>query len=55
MADRSISDVDKAAWLKVVQSWLRLIRKKPLSTQQTEFDAQKKAHGTGQDNSESSH
>jgi hypothetical protein len=54
-ADRSTtSEMDKAAWLRVAQDWLSLIRG-PKRTKQDKFDAAAKAQVTGQDDSESSH
>jgi hypothetical protein len=54
-ADRStISDVDKASWLRIAQGWLALIRR-PAPTEQESFDENTKARGTGQDNSKGSH
>lgn len=54
MADRARSDVDRAAWLRIAQGWLGLIRK-PLETAEEKFDAQARKDGTGQDDSKSSH
>jgi hypothetical protein len=54
-ADRSTtSEMDKAAWLRVAQGWLSLIRG-PKRTEQDKFDDVAKAQGTGQDDSKSSH
>ena len=46
-ADRSISDLDRASWLRIAQSWLSLIRVK--LTGQEEFDVETRKRGTGQD------
>ncbi|MDO8877882.1 MAG: hypothetical protein Q8M24_21755 [Pseudolabrys sp.] len=53
-ANNAETDGDRAAWLRVVQSWLGLIRSQP-QTKQENFDAKAKAQGTGQGNSGSSH
>jgi hypothetical protein len=42
------SELDRAAWLRVAQGWLSLLRKRPQSDEEA-FDAQTKAKGTGQD------
>lgn len=52
-SDRAVSAVDKAAWLRIAQGWLALIRR-PKQTEQETFDAEVKAHGTGQDTSDKS-
>ena len=51
-ADRSISDLDRASWLRIAQSWLSLIRVK--LTGQEEFDLETRKRGTGQDVSDRS-
>ena len=38
-ADRTVSDVDREAWLRVARGWLALIRKSPIP----ENDRNKKA------------
>ena len=38
-------------WLRVAQGWLSLLRKRPQSDEEA-FDAQNKAKGTGQDDTE---
>lgn len=53
-SNNSKTDGDRAAWLRVAQSWLGLIRGEPL-TKQENFDARTKAQGTGQEDSGSSH
>jgi hypothetical protein len=53
-ADKSSSDLDRAAWLRIAEGWLHLIRKRPKTAEQS-FDDTAKARGTGQDDSESSH
>ena len=47
------NELDRAAWLRVAQGWLSLLRKRPQSDEKA-FDAQTKAKGTGQDDSQSS-
>ncbi len=47
------NDIDRAAWLRIAQGWLSLLHKRPQSDEEA-FDAQSKAKGTGQDDSESS-
>ena len=51
-AKSAANDLDRAAWLRVAQGWLSLLRKRPQSDEEA-FDAQTKAKGTGQDDSES--
>jgi hypothetical protein len=53
-ADRAISDTDKAAWLRIAQGWLALIRR-PKQTEQDSFEANAKTRSTGQDDSKGSH
>jgi hypothetical protein len=48
------NDLDRESWLRVSQGWLSLLKKRPQSDE-TAFDAESKAEGTGQDSSESSH
>jgi hypothetical protein len=52
-AQLAINDLDRAAWQRVAQSWLSLMHKLPQSDEEA-FNAQSKAKGTGQDDSESS-
>jgi hypothetical protein len=52
--DRATSDLDRAAWLRIAQGSLQLIRKRPKMAEES-FDDTAKARGTGQDDSESSH
>jgi hypothetical protein len=47
------SDMDREAWLRIAQGWMSLLRKRPQSDEEA-FDAQTKAKGTGQDDSQSS-
>ena len=53
-ADKAISDVDKAAWLKVAQGWLELIRR-PKQFASDKFDNQERIEGTHQKRSEAEH
>jgi hypothetical protein len=46
------SELDRAAWLRVAQGWLGLLRKRPQSDE--EARSQNKAKDTGQDDSQSS-
>ena len=52
-ADRSISEVDRASWLRIAQSWLGLIKSRERSGQE-DFDDAAKERGTGQDVSKDS-
>ena len=54
LADRTQNPNDKAAWLRIAQGWMDMLPKPKQSAGQR-FDAQTKAKGTGQDDSESSH
>jgi hypothetical protein len=53
-ADKATTDHDRAAWLRVVQGWLSMIRRRPQSDED-KFDAGAKARGTGQQRSDESH
>ncbi|MEZ2148216.1 hypothetical protein AAE026_39005 [Bradyrhizobium sp. DN5] len=44
---------DRAAWLRVAQGYLSLIRKRPQSEEQA-FEARSRAEGTGQPRSDAS-
>ena len=46
-ADRSLSGVDRASWLRIAQSWLSLIRGK--LTAEEAFDRDERDRGTHQD------
>ena len=46
--------LDRAAWLRVAQGWLGLLHKRPQSDEEAAFNAQSKAKGTGQEDSEAS-
>jgi hypothetical protein len=52
-ADRALSDVNRAAWLRIAQGWLSMIRSRP-QTAQEKFDQVVSEKGTGQDQSKSS-
>ena len=52
-ADRTISVVDKASWLRIAQGWLALISR-PKQADREAFDAVAKALGTGQETSDKS-
>ena len=54
MADQSRNNSDKASWLRIAQSYLEMLPK-PRRTAEQRFDAQTKAKGTGQEDSEVSH
>ena len=45
---------DKAAWLRIAQGWLSMVRK-PKPTDAVKFQQAVDQHGTQQDDSESSH
>jgi hypothetical protein len=53
MADRARGDVDRAAWLRIAQGWLGMIRSRP-QTAQEDFDQAVSEKGTGQDENKSS-
>jgi hypothetical protein len=44
MADRARNDADRSSWLRIAQSWLRMIPDTP----EEKFDAEAEARGTGQ-------
>jgi hypothetical protein len=48
-ADNARNEDDCAAWLRVAQGWLSLIRRRPQSEE--DFDARSRTVGTGQLNS----
>jgi hypothetical protein len=57
MAGGSRNETDRESWLKMSESWLRMVRGTKRSAQERAsdaFDAQQSKHGTGQDDSESS-
>lgn len=53
-ANSAQTDRDRAAWLRIAQSWLSLVRRQP-KTNLENFDVKTKAQGTGQKESGSSH
>jgi hypothetical protein len=53
-ADRTVSENDRAAWLRIAQSWLGLV-KKPLRTKPEAFNDRVEADGTKQEKSTKAH
>ena len=53
-ADRTVSENDRAAWLRIAQSWLGLV-KKPLRTKTEAFNDRVEADGTKQEKSTKAH
>jgi hypothetical protein len=51
-ADRTVSLVDREAWLRVAQGWLSLLKKPPQILEET-FDEALADKGTGQDDTKS--
>jgi hypothetical protein len=49
------SEAEKVAWLKLAESWLRVMRTQAELSPDEQFDAALTASGTGQDRSETSH
>ena len=47
-AERSVSDLDRASWLRIAQSWLRLIKSDKASREEA-FDEAERKQGTHQD------
>lgn len=54
LTDKSLRPSDKAAWLRIAQSWLRLLRSDGPTPEQR-FDEAAKTQGTGQDDSDAAH
>ena len=52
MADRAISDENRAAWLRVAQGWLSLIKGPPRTAEQV-FDDETRERRTGRSSNES--
>jgi hypothetical protein len=52
-ADRAVSDIDRANWLRIAQSWMALIRGRQRSAEEA-FDDEARDQGTGQDISKGS-
>lgn len=52
-ADRTLSDDDRASWLRVAQGWLSLLPKRPQPDADS-FEARAKSEGTGQPDSDAS-
>jgi hypothetical protein len=44
---------EREAWLRIAQGWMSMVRKRPQTATES-FDAQSKAVGTGQEDSEAS-
>jgi hypothetical protein len=58
MADASRNETDKESWLKMSESWLRMVRGTKRRAQERAsdaFDAHHSKRGTGQDDSGASH
>jgi hypothetical protein len=53
-ADKAKTDQDRAAWLKVAEGWLGLLRKRP-QTAEEQFEEVAHTQGTGQDPSSEAH
>jgi hypothetical protein len=53
-AQRAISDLDRAAWLRIAQGWVSMVRSRPQIPQES-FDQEVSDEGTGQDESKSPH
>ena len=53
-ARSALSELDREQWLRIAQGWMSMLRKRPQFDEQA-FDAESKAKGAGQDDSESSH
>ena len=54
MADRSISNIDKEAWLRIARGFMDLVRK-PLRTKTENFADEVEKRGTDQEPSTGSH
>jgi hypothetical protein len=52
-ADKARNDLDRAAWLRIAQGWLSMVRRHPRSAEEA-FEAISKAEGTGQPDSDAS-
>jgi hypothetical protein len=52
-ADRSVSDQDRANWLRIAQSWMALIKGRSRTSKET-FDDASEAQGTKQEISKES-
>jgi len=53
LAEKAISERDKASWLKIAQSWLRLLPQRTLTAEER-FEVDVRERGTGQDTSDAS-
>ena len=54
LADNSRNPTDKASWLKIAESWLRMLSKEKRTLPET-FDDTVRERGTGQQKSDQSH
>ena len=56
-ADKAKNDADRAAWLRVVQGWLNLIKgsRTPQQVADDSFEDRNRSDGTGQKRSDQSH
>ena len=52
-ADTAKLDSERESWLRIAQGWMSMVRKRPQTATES-FDAQSKAEGTGQEDSEAS-
>jgi len=53
LAEKAISERDKASWLKITQSWLRLLPQRTLTAEER-FEVDVRERGTGQGTSDAS-
>ena len=54
-ADRTVSDVDRASWLRIAQGWLSMIKARPAAkTSEQAFDEDAQKRGTHQNISKDS-
>jgi hypothetical protein len=54
MADRTVNNAEKVQWLRLAQSWLRMLQRTDTSKADS-FRGEEDARGTGQEDSHSSH
>lgn len=60
MADNTSNENDRRAWLRLAESWMRMVRKEsghggPEGQARDAFDAEQRARGTRQRDSRSAH
>ena len=55
MAASTRNDNDKSRWLKMAESWMRMVRSDSNDQSSNNFDAAQAEKGTGQKNSDYSH